>query len=192
EALKNLIPRLTLFEALKIIIKMKNSDIRSKTLKVLFKNKITIVQPLLSSYNGAINKLETLSKLLESLIPNQEKSLIGFEHLFDKTPTTPTIPEPVEIALNPHLTLSEALEKVKTIDNEKYRTEALQDLFKRLTLEEVDYAPWLQTLDVLASLSRKNFLELLPQLAPLIIHLGGNEALRETVKAVQDVSQWWK
>ncbi len=44
----------------------------------------------------------------------------------------------------------------------------------------------------LATLTRPKFLQNLPQLAPIIIQLGGIEALRETWKAVQDVSKWWK
>ena len=173
EALKNLIPNLPLFDALKAITIIKNNDIRAEIFKFLLINKIHFIQSLLS---------------ITYVFNSKAKVRFKIKEYKDNTSK----------ALDPHLTLSEVLKKVKIIDNEKDRTEALREFFKRLTLEEIDYALWLQTLDVLASLSRKNFLELLPHLAPLIRSLlkdkGGNEALalKETVNAVNDVCKWWK
>ncbi|OLT63407.1 hypothetical protein BJP37_20515 [Moorena bouillonii PNG] len=65
-------------------------------------------------------------------------------------------------------------------------------MIKNLTPSSVDFPLWQQILNSLASLKRADFLKNLPQLAPLIIHLGGIEALRETVVAVEDVRRWWK
>ncbi|NEO18480.1 MAG: hypothetical protein F6K53_14480 [Moorea sp. SIO4A1] len=98
------------------------------------------------------------------------------------------------IALAPHLpdVLSEALDCARGIDYESDRVNALQDLIKIFTPSSVDFPLWQQILDSLASLTRPYFLRALPQLAPLIIELGGIEALRETVAAVDDVSRWWK
>ncbi|MGB7439848.1 MAG: NB-ARC domain-containing protein [Coleofasciculaceae cyanobacterium] len=97
--------------------------------------------------------------------------------------------------LAPHLPeslLPQALEATRTLGFEGNRAKALQGLIERFTPSSVDFPLWQKTLHVLASLNRPHFLNNLPQLAPLIIRLGGVEALRETVKAVKDVSQWWK
>ena len=88
--------------------------------------------------------------------------------------------------------LPQALEAAGNLGSETYRALALQDLLKKITSLSIDAPLWQKTLHILASLNRKNFLSNLPQLAPLIIHFGGVEALRETVKAVEDISQWWK
>ncbi|NEO65973.1 MAG: hypothetical protein F6J98_38530, partial [Moorea sp. SIO4G2] len=97
-------------------------------------------------------------------------------------------------ALAPHLpeVLPEALDCATGIGSESNRADALHRLIKSLTPSSVDFPFWQQILDGLASLTRPNFLEALPQLAPLIIKFGGIEALRETVAAVEDVSRWWK
>uniref|UniRef100_A0A1D9GBR5 Uncharacterized protein n=1 Tax=Moorena producens (strain JHB) TaxID=1454205 RepID=A0A1D9GBR5_MOOP1 len=65
-------------------------------------------------------------------------------------------------------------------------------MIENLTPSSVDFPLWQEILDSLASLTRPNFLEALPQLAPLITKFGGVEALGETMAAVEDVSGWWK
>ncbi|NET57154.1 MAG: hypothetical protein F6K47_13615 [Symploca sp. SIO2E6] len=93
--------------------------------------------------------------------------------------------------LRPSL-LPEALEVARAIGDEYYRVQVLRDLIEKLAPSSVDYPFWQKTLHTLASLTRPNFLEALPHLAPVIIKFGGVEALRETVKAMKDVSRWWK
>ncbi|NET61112.1 MAG: hypothetical protein F6K47_34800, partial [Symploca sp. SIO2E6] len=88
--------------------------------------------------------------------------------------------------------LPEALDAARAIGDEYYRAYALRGLIEMFTPSSVDYPLWQKTLHTLASLTRPKFLEALPHLAPFIIHFGGVEALRETVKAVKDVSRWWK
>ncbi|EGJ34304.1 MULTISPECIES: NB-ARC domain-containing protein [Moorena] len=97
--------------------------------------------------------------------------------------------------LAPHLPdvlLPQALDCARGIESEYYRAFGLQHLIENLTPSSVDFPLWQEILDSLASLTRPNFLEALPQLAPLIIKFGGVEALRETMAAVEDVSGWWK
>jgi hypothetical protein len=96
--------------------------------------------------------------------------------------------------LAPHLPeiLPEALEVARTIGDENGRAIALEDLIPHFKPASVDIPFWQSILHALASLNRPYFLEKLPNLAPLIIHFGGVEALRETVDAMRDVSRWWK
>ena len=39
--------------------------------------------------------------------------------------------------------------------------------------------------------SRSLLLSRIEELAPVILHLGGENAIRETVKAIEDTAQWW-
>ena len=98
------------------------------------------------------------------------------------------------VALAPHLpdVLPEALDCARAIGFEDFRAHPLHRLIENLTPSSVDFPDWQQLLNSLASLTRPHFLNALPQLAPLIMELGGVEALRETVAAVNDVSRWWR
>ncbi|AKV66122.1 Genome sequencing data, contig C322 (fragment) [Microcystis aeruginosa PCC 9807] len=48
------------------------------------------------------------------------------------------------------------------------------------------------TLQALGSLTRSNVLETISNLAPLILHLEGEVALREVYQSIRDVSRWWR
>ncbi len=52
-------------------------------------------------------------------------------------------------------------------------------------------AVWTDTLRALSYQDRGMLLENLTALAPLIVHLGGREAIGEMVRAIRDVSGWW-
>ncbi|ARI79620.1 hypothetical protein C789_3015 [Microcystis aeruginosa FACHB-905 = DIANCHI905] len=44
----------------------------------------------------------------------------------------------------------------------------------------------------MGTLTRSNFPETIPNLAPLILHFGGEVVLREVYQGIRDVSQWWR
>ena len=88
--------------------------------------------------------------------------------------------------------LPEALATAREIGNESNRAKALQALTKLLTLANVDLSLWEKTLHVLGTLTRHHFLETIPNLVPLILHFGGEVALREVHQAIREVSRWWK
>jgi hypothetical protein len=96
--------------------------------------------------------------------------------------------------LAPHLPeiLPEALATAREIGNESNRAKALQALTKLLTLANVDLSLWEKTLHVLGTLTRHHFLETIPNLVPLILHFGGEVALREVYQGIREVSRWWK
>ncbi len=48
------------------------------------------------------------------------------------------------------------------------------------------------TLQALGTLTRPHFLETIPHLVPLILHFGGEVALREVYQGIRDVSRWWR
>lgn len=86
-----------------------------------------------------------------------------------------------------------ALELAKHIQNESWRARALAEIIPQLTelpSSEI-YAIWREILYVLSEQTRKDLLSDLPALAPVILALGGEEALLETASAIQDVGRWW-
>ena len=61
-----------------------------------------------------------------------------------------------------------------------------------LTPANIDLSFWEKTLQTWGSLTRPHFLETVPNLVPLILHFGGEVALREVLQGIRDVSRWWK
>ncbi|MFM6057972.1 MAG: apoptotic protease-activating factor, partial [Microcystis aeruginosa] len=97
--------------------------------------------------------------------------------------------------LAPHLPeslLPEALEVTRAIGNRISRAKVLQALTKVLTPANVDLSFWQDVLHALGTLTRSNFLATIPDLAPLILHFGGEVALREVYQGIREVSRWWK
>ncbi|MDB9411822.1 NB-ARC domain-containing protein [Microcystis aeruginosa] len=97
--------------------------------------------------------------------------------------------------LAPHLPeslLPEALEAARGIGSEYHRADVLKALTATLTPANVDLSFWEKTLQALGTLTRSNFLETIPNLVPLILHFGGEVALREVYQSIRDVSRWWR
>jgi hypothetical protein len=124
--------------------------------------------------------------LPESLLPEALEIARGIEDESNRTEAltglAPYLPE----------ILPEALATAREIGNESNRAKALQALTKLLTLANVDLSLWEKTLHVLGTLTRHHFLETIPNLVPLILHFGGEVALREVHQAIREVSRWWK
>ncbi len=98
------------------------------------------------------------------------------------------------IGLAPHLpqVLPEVLVVAREFGSESSRAEALKALTAQLTPANVDLSFWEKTLQALGTLTRSNFLKTIPNLVPLILHLGGEVALREVFQGIREVSRWWR
>jgi hypothetical protein len=98
------------------------------------------------------------------------------------------------IGLAPHLpqVLPEALEAARGIGGESDRAKALKALTATLTPANVDLSFWQDVLQALGTLTRPKFLKTVPHLVPLILHFGGEVALREVYQGIRDVSRWWR
>ncbi|GCA88469.1 NB-ARC domain-containing protein [Microcystis aeruginosa] len=97
--------------------------------------------------------------------------------------------------LAPHLPeslLPEALAVARGIGSEYHRADVLKALTATLTPANVDLSFWQDVLQALGSLTRPKFLETIPNLVPLILHFGGEVALREVHQGIRDVSRWWR
>jgi hypothetical protein len=89
--------------------------------------------------------------------------------------------------------LPEALAVAKGIGSEWDRAKALTALAPRLAElpRPVLYPPWDETLPRLARRTRPDLLTDLRALVPVIHALGGEAAIAETFRAIQDVARWW-
>ncbi len=87
------------------------------------------------------------------------------------------------IGLAPHLpqVLPEVLVVAREFGSESSRAEALKALTAQLTPANVDLSFWEKTLQALGTLTRSNFLKTIPNLVPLILHLGGGGCLKRGV-----------
>lgn len=90
--------------------------------------------------------------------------------------------------------LGETLAIVQTIPDKQSRTEMLNILAPYIA--EVNpvtlYSLWFSTLHTLARRSRKDLLADFGALTPVIVSLGGGEALEEIACAIQDIGRWWQ
>ena len=98
----------------------------------------------------------------------------------------PKLPDPQEA-------LNEALAVASQIQNEYDRAGVLAKIAPRMSeLSPSELYPlWQENLHVLAQRTRKDLLSDLGALAPVILALGGPEALEDTACAIQDVGRWW-
>jgi hypothetical protein len=99
-------------------------------------------------------------------------------------------------ALAPHLPpnlLPQALAAAGEIEWESARAQALAALAPRLAElpRPALYPLWDKTLPVLARRTRPDLLADLQALVPVIHALGGEAAITETARAIQDVAHWW-
>ena len=96
--------------------------------------------------------------------------------------------------LAPHLPkiLPEALEAARVISDERHRAYALSRLATHFSESTDEPAFWSEILSVLACCPRQYFLSNLVNLSQAILALGGMEALRQVVRAIQDVCRQWK
>jgi len=87
----------------------------------------------------------------------------------------------------------EALEAARAIGDEEARSNALARLAPRLRElpPEILYRLWEETLRVLVTRTRRDLLSDLEALAPVLMALGGGEAVAETITAIQDMGRWW-
>lgn len=100
----------------------------------------------------------------------------------------PYLEEPTRIEV-----LVESLEIAQKISITWYRTSMLRELATQLAglpLERL-HSIWRENLHIMANRTRSELIEDLSALTPVILALGGEEALLETARAIQDVGRWW-
>jgi len=102
--------------------------------------------------------------------------------------------------LSPHLPeaereglLREALAAAREIRWEDDRSKVLAGLAPHLAKFPYTalFSLWNETLRILSTRRRRDLLSDIRALAPVVVALGGGEAVRETVDAIQDVCRWW-
>nr|WP_277883410.1 NB-ARC domain-containing protein [Nostoc flagelliforme] len=89
--------------------------------------------------------------------------------------------------------LPEALAAAREIQSESTRAEALSSLADKLSqIQKTSlFNHWRDTLHILFVHTRPNLLSDINALTPAIPALGGQQAVKDTADAIQDVSRWW-
>ncbi|MGD1698800.1 hypothetical protein ACP6PM_02605, partial [Dapis sp. BLCC M229] len=90
--------------------------------------------------------------------------------------------------------LPEALAAARLIEDESYRAKVLSALADKLSqIPKTQLYPlWQNTLHTLSLRTRPGLLSDIKILTPVIFSLGGQEAIKNTAIAIQDVSRWWR
>ena len=89
--------------------------------------------------------------------------------------------------------LREALQTAGKIEHEGFRIPVLAKLAPHLTKlpNHILYPVWRTTLHVLATRTRRAFVNDLAALSPVLFALGGTQAIEESIQAIEEVGQWW-
>ncbi len=92
----------------------------------------------------------------------------------------------------PESLFRDALATAQAIGGDRLRAElmAMMPAISKLTPLEL-YSAWVNTLDGMANLSRPEFLNHLSSFAPILMTLGGTDAVKNTSDVIQDIGTWW-
>jgi hypothetical protein len=141
--------------------------------------------------------VELVSQLVEANY-SPERILVAVRGIRDREKRATALAQ-----LTPHLSeaereqaLREALRGAGELEIERSRAEVLARLAPYLAQwanrdSLAACAAWQETLPILARRTRPDLLSDLRALSSLIAALGGEEAIAETFRAVQDVGRWW-
>jgi hypothetical protein len=138
-----------------------------------------------------LSELRYLSKTLSEM-RHRRKALEAARAIDDDEQRAATLAVHLESPLRAPA-LREALEAARAIGDKLARATTLATLAPRLAElpPTMLYPIWSETLWVLTVRSRKDLLSDLRDLSPVIVALGGAEAVTETIRAIQDVQRWW-
>ncbi|MFG6097076.1 NB-ARC domain-containing protein [Leptothoe sp. ISB3NOV94-8A] len=87
--------------------------------------------------------------------------------------------------------LAQALEMMWQIQDPYFRSQALQGLLPQLMKMSITFTDWAAMLEVLAYQNRKDLLEELPDIHPIILELGDEQAFSDILQAVREVCAQW-
>ena len=81
----------------------------------------------------------------------------------------------------------------KNVDDDCCRANSFSRIVEMISEEETtkSYPLWCRTLHTLARRTREDLLMDISSLMPLVMKLGGQDALIETAEAIKDIQKWW-
>ena len=90
--------------------------------------------------------------------------------------------------------LPEALAAARVIQDEEERAKALSSLADKLSqIRKTQlFDLWKETLHISSLRTRPGLLKDIKALTPVIFSLGGQQAIKNTASAIEDVSRWWR
>ena len=89
--------------------------------------------------------------------------------------------------------LPEAVAAAREIQDDSSRADVLSSLVDKLSqIRKTQlFHPWKETLHISSLRTRPELLSDIKALTPVIFSLGGEQAVKDTASAIQDVSRWW-
>ena len=123
-------------------------------------------------------KLPELRSEVLKLITDQAYDMYFLEALEEKLPAV-LVPKVLEIVV------------ASQIQDGSYSSDFLSALLKRLQNHDVDWPFWFKLNNLVTCRVRNEYILNLSLLAPAIITLGGEEALRRIWEAMREVCGWW-
>ena len=130
--------------------------------------------------------LSSLAPQLPELFPEALETARAIEAEFNRatilSSLAPQLPETL---------LLESLNAAREIRELYYRANAFSCIAGELKRLPANFSLWQEIIHTLVCRGRKDFLEDLAKLVPVIITLGGSESLPEIARAIQDVGRQW-
>ncbi|WP_071881431.1 NB-ARC domain-containing protein [Gloeothece verrucosa] len=94
------------------------------------------------------------------------------------------------IAHQPEL-IEEALSVARSIKDKLKRAATFSKMLPQIISTGINFALWKEILHLLACRERRDFLQDIKNLTPVILQFSGKEAIKEVFRAIQDVGRWW-
>ena len=196
EALGKIAPHLPLIllkQTLEAARAIQHEEHRAEALENLAPYLLETLLPIALEAAQAIQDESERSKALENLAPHLPETLLPIALEAVRAIQNEDSRAEALSKLAPHLPetlLPIALEAARAIQNEDSRAIALIGIIPQLK-SSFDFSLWKESLRILAYGERKNLLVNISKLSSVIIALGGNEALPQTARAIQEVRQQW-
>ncbi|MBW4566215.1 MAG: hypothetical protein KME32_35135 [Mojavia pulchra JT2-VF2] len=198
QALTALIPHLPeslLLQTLQIAEEIKDYNERVQLL-IALAQKLPNILPetfkavlAIQEENERVQALSNLAPYLpETLLPEAFKAVLAIQGENERVQALIALAD----KLPPEL-LRETLAATKEIQDESSRAEVLSSLAVKLSQLPKNqlFSLWRDNLYILSLRTRRDLLSQMGTLTPVIFALGGEQAVKDTASAIQDVSRWW-
>ncbi|NEQ52190.1 MAG: hypothetical protein F6K11_18960 [Leptolyngbya sp. SIO3F4] len=88
--------------------------------------------------------------------------------------------------------LEQFIKPILDIPDKYSKAHALGGLLSRLNPDSIDFLLWCDIMHTLAYQNRQDWLRTFPEMIPIIVALGGEEALEESVCNLQIICKQWR
>ena len=180
-------------EALEITRQIKDEYSRSRALSAMAKHLSETLLPealeMTRQIKDKYSRSRALSAMAEHLPELWLEALEITRQIKDESARSMALSNMAQYL--PEVLLPGAFDTIWAIQDKYYCANALQGYLPYLGYLSMSFTQLTDILDILAYQNRAQLLDALPQIRPMIIRLGNEQAFSETLKAVRDVCQQW-